>query len=335
MTISNETKIGLLAVLGIVLLILGFNFLKGKNIFSQPTRMYAVYKDVLGLTKSNPVVINGMKVGKIADINGGKDFKKMVVTIAFDKQVNIPNNSLSIINPNLLGSPSLEIQLGNSTNYLKDGDTIVSTASGHMLEEAMKEINPVLYEARITVRSMDSVLQLIARTFDVKTQHNIQGIFANLNTVSKSLAENAQSFSIMMDPKTGELVQTARNINAFTANLRSNNQRMDSIIRNINEATSRFASVDIGKTVDSMNIAVNNLKQSLEKLNNGKGTLGKMLNDNGLYENLQSTINKMNILIDDIRVHPKRYVNVSIFGKKDKGNYLTAPMTDDTLKVLK
>ncbi len=334
MKISNETKIGLLAVIGIVLLFLGFNFLKGNSLFNKETKMYAVYSDVLGLTKSNPVVINGLKVGKISDINGGKDLKRILVTVSFTQDVNVPNNSLAVINPNLLGSPSMEIQLGNATTYLKDGDTLVTTSSSGALDEAMKVINPVLYEVKNAVKSLDSVLNIVTNVFDANTKDNIKDIITNLNAVSKSFAVSAKSMEAMMNDKTGPLAQSLYNVKSFTANMNSNNGKMDSIIENMNIASGKIASLKLGMMMDSLTIAINNFKEGAEKLNSKEGSLGLLLNDKTLYTNLQSTTNKMNILIDDIRVHPKRYVNISVFGKKDKGNYLLTPLPD-TLNAVK
>jgi len=334
MTINNETKIGIMAVAGIVLLVLGFNFLRGKNLFKKETKMYAVYHDVLGLTKSNPVVINGLTVGKIESLDGGKDLKNIIVTVTFSKDVNIPSNSLAVINPNLLGSPSLEIRLGNSSGYLKDGDTLVTTASSGALDEALKVLNPVLYEVRNAVQSLDSVLNIVTNVFDVQTKNNIKDIVANLNTVSKSFAVSAQSLEVMLDAQNGALGQSLKNVNVFTKNLNSNNAKLDSIMENARITSYKLAQLDLKKTMDSLNVAINDFKEGASKLNSKEGSLGLLLNDKKLYHNLQSTTNKMNILIDDIRVHPKRYVNISIFGKKDKGNYLTAPLIDDTLKVV-
>lgn len=335
MKISNETKIGLMAVIGIVLLIFGFNFLKGNSVFKKETKVYAIYNDVLGLTKSNPVVVNGMKVGKIADIDGGKDLKNILVTVTFTQDVNIPTNSLAVINPNLLGSPSLEIQLGNATTYLHNGDTLITTASSGALDEAMKVINPVLYEVRNAVKSLDSVFQIVTNVFDEQTKKNVKDIIANLNLVSQSFAVSAKSLESMVDAETSPLSQSLRNINSITANLNTNNEKIDSIISNVQTASHKMAALQLEKMMDSLNVAINNFKDGADKLNSKDGSLGLLLNDKTLYHNLQSTANKVNILIDDIRVHPKRYVNISVFGKKSRGNYLTAPLIDDTLKVVK
>ncbi len=334
MKINNEAKIGVLAVVGIVLLIVGFNFLKGKNLFKKENVLYAEYSDVQGLAKSNPVVINGLQIGRIESLEGGKDLKRILVKVTLFKEVNIPSNSLALINPNLLGSPTMEIQLGNSNQYLQNGDTLLTSLSGGAFNEALKIINPVLYEVRNAVKSLDSVLHLVTNVFDPRTKNNIKEIVANLNTVTASFTVSAASLQTMLDAQNGALSKSLENVNIFTANLNSNNTRMNEIMENTRKATAHLANINLQKTLDSLNLVVNNLLEGSHKINTKEGSLGLLLNDKTLYNNLQSTANKLNILLDDIRVHPKRYVNISIFGKKDKGNYLTAPLIDDTLKVV-
>ena len=327
MKINNETKIG------ISLLVIGFNFLKGNSLFKKNKIVYAVYQDVQGLTKSNPVVINGLQVGRIANLNGGKDMRKIVVTVSLSKDVNIPTNSLAVINPNLLGSPTMEIQLGDAGTYLKNGDTLLTTLSAGAFDEAMKIINPVLYEVRNAVKSLDSVLTAVTGVFDARAKNNIQSILENVNLVTASFVTTSGSLQKIMDTQNGALAQSLNNVNSFTANLNSNNQKVDSILENSKIFSQKLSEIDLAKTLDTLNIAINSFKEGAAKINSKDGSLGLLLNDKALYNNLEATSNKINILLDDIRVHPKRYVNFSVFGKKDKGNYITAPLTDDTLKV--
>ncbi len=334
MKINNETKIGLLAILGVALLFFGFNYLKGKSLFKKETHIYAVYQNVQGLSKSNSVIINGLQVGSIANLDGGKDMREIVVTVNLTKDVNIPSNSLAVINPNLLGNPVLEIQLGNSSDYLKSGDTLITSLSGGAFDEALKLINPVLYEVRNAVKSLDSVLQIVTGVFDPNTKNNLRGIIENLNKTTASFSVSASSLQQLLNNQTGALSHTLDNVNAFTANLNSNNEKLNDILGNAQKASAKFAEIDLKQTLDTLNAAVENFKKGSEKINSKEGSLGLLLNDKKLYENLESTTNKINILLDDIRVHPKRYVNISVFGKKDKGDYITAPLIDDTLKVV-
>lgn len=331
MKISNEAKIGLIAITALVLLFLGFAYLKGKSIFHKEVTMYAVYNDVLGLKKSNPVVINGLQVGKVANIYGGRDLRNMLVSLSFSQEVDIPENSVAIINPNLLGSTSLEIQLGDAPTYKSNGDTIITAPSGGAIDEALKVLNPVLYEVRKSVNSLDSVLQIIATTFDPGVKADIREIFSNLNQVSQSFTVTAKALEASMNPKTGALGQTFNNVNTFTKNLSDNNLTMDSILKNVNTTTGNLSRVDIQQTMDSLNQAIGSFKAIADKMGSKDGSLGLLLNDPNIYKNLESTTEKLNILVDDIRVHPRRYVNVSVFGKKDKGNFLMAPISNDTL----
>lgn len=335
MKISNETKIGLMAAVGILLLIIGFRFLKGHGVFKKEKHIYAVYSDVQGLKPSNPVVINGLQIGRIDDLDGGKDMKKILVTVSLTKDVNIPSNSLAVINPNLLGSPTLEIQLGDATTYLKSGDTLLTTLSSGAFDEALKLINPVLYEVRNAVKSLDSVLTTITTVFDVRTKNNIQSILANVNTATASFAVTSQSLQELLSVQNGALAQSLQNLNKFTTNLNANNTNVDSILQNTRVFSNKLSQINLQRTIDSLNVAINNFKAGSEKINSKDGSLGLLLNDKTLYNNLESTADKLNILLDDIRVHPKRYVNFSVFGKKAKSNYLTAPLIDDTLKLIK
>lgn len=316
MKLNNETKIGLMAIIGIAILIIGFNFLKGKGLFKKENYIYAVYQDVQGLVKSNPVLINGVQVGRIADIDGGRNMRKIVVTVSLNKEINIPDNSLAVINPNLLGSPSLEIQLGTSSNYLKKGDTLLTTLSGGAFDEAMKLINPVLYEVRNAVKSLDSVLTTITGVFDARAKSNIQNMLQNLNVATASFVVTSVSLKKLMDTQNGALAQSLDNVNKFTANLNSNNGKLDSIIGNTQKFSENLSKMDLKKTLDTLNIAINNFKMGAEKINSKDGSIGLLLNDKTLYNNLEATTSKINILLDDIRVHPKRYVNFSVFWEK-------------------
>lgn len=333
MKINNETKIGLLAVVGVLALILGFNFLKGKSLFKEEKYVYAVFEDIQGLGKSNPVVINGLQIGHIADLDGGKSLKRIIVTVELTKDVLIPSNSLAVINPSLLGSVSLEVKLGNSGKYLQTGDTLLTTLSGGAFDEALKMINPVLYEVRNAVKSLDSVLHIVTNVFDPNTKNNIKGVIENLNTVTGSFTVSAASLQTLLNVQTGALAKSLENVNAFTNNLLSNNAKLNSIMTNAQVATAKFAAIDLQRTLSTLDSAALQLKSGIAKINSNTGSLGLLLNDKKLYENLTSTTNKINILLDDIRVHPKRYLTISVFGKKDNGNYITAPLIDDTLKL--
>ena len=237
---------------------------------------------------TNPILlyINGLQVGSINNLDGGKDMKRIVVTVNLTKDINIPDNSLAVINPNLLGSPSLEIQLGSSSTFLKNGDTLITTLSGGAFDEALKIINPVLYEVRNAVKSLDSVLHVVTGVFDPGTKNNIRGIVANLNATTESFAVSAKSLQLLLNMQNGALASSLNNVSAFTANLNSNNEKLNSILENAKIASAKFADINLKTTLDSLNAAVVNFKQGAEKINSKDGSVGLLLNDKALYNNL-------------------------------------------------
>ncbi|MBC7887422.1 MAG: MCE family protein [Ferruginibacter sp.] len=328
MKISNETKVGSLTAISIVLLILGFNFLKGKNLTTKTMRFYAVFGNIQGLATSNAVIINGKQVGTIYSTDGGQDMRRIIVAITMNQTVNIPDNSIAFISPSLLGTTSLEIKLGNGNTYKKNGDTLATADSGGMFDEALQRVDPVLLQVKAAVKSLDSVLLTVNSIFDPNTKNNIRAVMENLNKTTAALALSSASLQTLLNTQTGALAKTMDNLSSFTGGLKNNNAKIDQTLTNLEATTAKFSRLDIEKTLASLDLTVTDLKNTIGKVNSDKGTLGLLLNDTKLYNNLNATSNKLNVLLDDVRVNPKRYVNISVFGKKDKGGPLLVPLPD-------
>ena len=328
MTISNETKVGSLTAIAIVLLILGFNFLKGKNFSGKNAQYIATFSDIRGLAKGNPVSINGKEVGNIYDINGGKEMKQIKVTINMKDDVSIPDDSYAMISKSFLDAVQLEIKLGNSKNYKKDGGDIQTIATGDLIGDAMKKLDPVLYEVTKAVKSLDTLLRTVSTVFDPNTKNNLSATMTNLNKTTASLAVSSASLQSMLNAQTGSIAKTVENLNSFTGALKNNNDKLTQTMANVETATGKFARLDMETTLTNLNSTVTELKSVISKANSDKGTLGLLINDPKLYNNLNATSNKLNLLLDDLRLHPKRYVNISVFGKKDKNGPLMVPLPD-------
>ncbi len=318
MTISNETKVGSLTAIAIVLLILGFNFLKGKSLNGKNTHYYAVFHDIQGLANSNPVVINGKQVGTVAAADGGKDMRRIVVNISMKEDVNIPDDALAVITKSLLGSVQLEIKLGSSATYKKNGDT---------LKTAML-LDPLMSNIGNAATSLDKLLGSANSVLDTNAKNNLRYILANLNKITSSLAVTSLSLQNLIHAQSGTISKTLENTQTFTSALNKNTEKLGEVVNNAAIATDKFAKLDVEKTLTELNNTINDLKTSIAKVNSDKGTLGLMLNDTRLYNNINATSNKLNLLLDDIRVHPKRYINISVFGKKDKTGPLMEPLPD-------
>jgi phospholipid/cholesterol/gamma-HCH transport system substrate-binding protein len=325
MKISNETKVGVLTIAALTFLILGFNFLKGNNVFSKNKRLYAVFSDIGPLDKSNAVKIRGLQVGSVYDINAtNKNLDGIVITINWTRDINIPvNSSASIVAP-FVGSPYINIEMGDSRQFLKNRDTVITRIKSGVLGDLTSQVNPTLSKARTAIDSLTMVLASVNRLFDPSTKNNIQGIINNLLASSANLQK-------LLNSETGLLAKTIGNLNEVSGNLKTNNDTINSILHNVNTTTRQFAALNFKQTMDSVQATVNQLSQILYKINHNNGTLGLLMNDRQLYDNLRNTALGLEILVDDIKVHPKRYVNISVFTKKDKGDYLTSPGKKDTL----
>ena len=254
--------------------------------------------------------------------------KQLKVSINMKDEVNIPDDSYAIITKSLLGAVQLEIKLGNSKTFKKDGDNIQTMASTDMIGDAMKKLDPVLYEVTKAVRSLDSVLHTVNSVVDPNTKHNIRSTMENLNKTTASLAVSSASLQSMLNAQTGSIAKTVDNLNSFTGALKNNNEKFTQTMTNVETATGKLAKLDLETTMTNLNSSITDLKSIMAKANSDKGTLGLLMNDPKLYNNLNATSNKLNLLLDDLRLHPKRYVNVSVFGRKDKTGPLTVPLPD-------
>ncbi len=328
MTISNETKVGALTAIAITLLVLGFNFLKGKTFFGSSRTLYAKYTNVQGLANSNPVMINGLQVGTVYSITTDKNMKEILVNMNINKDVNIPVNSIAIIKPNPLSTTSIDIKLGNAPGFLSKTDTIATEATVGIFNEVYQKIDPVLVGVKNVVHSLDSVLININSVVDPNAKNNIRGTIENLNKISANLLVSSASLQTLLNTETGTLAKTMNNLNSFTGNLASNNEKISQFMTNLEKTTSNLSKLDLEKTLTSLNAAIGELKSTIGKLNSTSGTAGLLLNDTKLYNNLTATANKVNLLLDDLKTNPKRYISFSVFGKKYKGEALTVPLPD-------
>jgi len=332
MKISNETKVGALTAIAITLLILGFNFLKGKTLFKTGNFIYAKYADTKGIMVSNGVFINGFQVGSVYDIeNADANLSAIVVAIKLKDNYNIPSNSVASIKENPLGNASISISLGDAATYVKSGDTILTSSSAGLLGDVMNKLGPVGDQIKATVGSLDSVLKNINTIFDPATKNNLQEVIANINKTTASLVVSSASIQSMLNEQTGAITASMNNVNSFTKNLSDNNEKITRMISNVEKTTENLSKADIDGTVAQLKISIETLNSILAKASSTDGSLGKLLNDKTLYDNLSNTVRSANILMDDLRVHPKRYVNISVFGKKDKTGPLMAPL-DSTKK---
>lgn len=324
MKISNETKVGILAIVALTLLILGFNFLKGKALFNKQKQLYAVFANLGSLEKSNEVKIRGLPIGNVYDYKEiDKNLSGIIVIINLKRDVNIPVNSIATIESELLGTAYISITKGDATEYLKDRDTIQTDQATSLITDVKQQINPTLGKLREAIDSLKMVLSDISFFFK-KDEKNISQIVANLKQATASL-------SVMLNTQSGPLANTLSNASSFTENLKKNNDSITAAISGIRRVADKYSSLEIQPTIDSLSTAIAELKNTIARINSNNGTLGLLMNDRKLYDKLTDAVLSAEILLDDLRTHPKRYVNISVFGRKDKTGPLNSPSVKDTV----
>ena len=325
MKISNETKVGILTIVALTLLIVGFNFLKGKNVFNKEKHLYAVFSDLGSLRKSNEVKMKGLPVGVIYDYTEiDKNLSGIIVTITMKRDVNIPKDSKGTIESELLGNTYMNVAQGQSTEFLKDGDTIVTDRASSFLGDVKAQITPTLTSVRGAIDSLKIVLGGLNRLFDKDTKGNLSEIIRNLKQTTGSLNR-------LLDAESGALAATLNNANSITGNLKKNNDSITATISSIKRAADKFSNLDVQPTIDTLQATINELKTVLSKFNTNEGTLGLLMKDRKLYDQLNSLLLGIEILFDDIRVNPKRYTGSVIFNRKDKTGPLTSPAKKDSI----
>jgi phospholipid/cholesterol/gamma-HCH transport system substrate-binding protein len=276
---------------------------------------------------SNAVQIEGLTVGNISAISeSDEDLSRgIVVTITLKKDVHIPKNSIATLNPGLLLSPTLVIAKGDAAEYLKDGDTLITKQKANLFAQVQESINPVVLKLGGTLTSLDSLIEVIGTMFDPRTKNNFSSIMANLAASSAEMQK-------LLNSQTGYLTQSLKNLNEFTGNLSKNNDRITHTLENADKTTSSLASAKIPEAVDNLNTTLGDLRATIQRINSNNGSLGLLINDRHLYQNMEDATRSLTTLLDDLRVHPKRYVSLSVFGKKDKTGPLMAPLPDSASK---
>ncbi|MBO9675545.1 MAG: MCE family protein [Sphingobacteriaceae bacterium] len=317
MKIKNETKVGILAAFAIALLIIGYNFLKGNSIFSSETTLYARYTRVDGLTVSKPVLINGYQIGRVAKLQlepGGT----ILATLSINSKYDIPENSIARLEgTDLLGSKAIVMSLGNSKKMAEDGYTL----NANVEKGLMEQVQPVQKKAELIIGKMDSILSSVNSILNPNFQKNVDKSFNSIAGTLASLETTSKKVDGLVGSESKRIEAILRNVEGITSNLNNNNQKITDILANINTVTDKFAAANFKQTLDNANNAIADLQSVISGIKNGKGSLGLLLNDDKMYQNLTNASKNLDELMIDLKANPKRYVHFSVFGggnKKDK-----------------
>lgn len=330
--VSNEVKVGAVTAISITLLILGFNFLKGNNPLKRSQYIYAKFESIEGLVPSNPIVMNGLVIGSVFKAEPSDEFlSSVLITIRLSEAVKIPKDSKAIIKGNLLSTPVVEIQKGIATEYLAKGDTLITEESSGFLGAVLEQLGPTQQTLNKTLREMDTLLSSTNRVLDVKAQDDLRQTLSNLSRITQQLAETSVSVNKLLQQQQNALTETIGNLRATSVQVKEGTQNLPAITKNLETSTKKLSELELQATVSKLNETLEQMNATLGKVNDQNGSVGALLNDRRLYDNLSSTVNSMNLLLQDLRLHPKRYVNVSVFGRKAKSEPLMRPMDEDSI----
>ena len=329
--ISNETKVGALTAIAITMLILGVNFLKGRNITKKSRYLYARFQNADGLLVANPVMMNGLNIGTVYKTEPGDiDLNSVLVTIRLDEMVNIPKSSFGEVKTSILGSSSLVITKGPGAEHLGTNDTLDTRVSAGLFGGISTKLEPTQAKLENALVSMDSLLKSVNKTLNDKAQADLQQTLANLALITQDLTKTTTALNGLLSP-TGNISKTAESLASFSASLDVVKTKLPAITQNLETTSKNLSQLDLDKTLKTVNETITSLKAVVAKANSNEGTVGMLLNDKKMYGNITSTINSLNLLLQDIRLNPKRYVNVSVFGKKNKSEPLMKPMAEDSI----
>lgn len=322
---KREVRIALFFILGMVLVYWGINFLKGKDIFSTQTVLYAEYENITGLQVANPIMLNGFKIGQISEIKfipGGKG--KLLVKMLITEDIAIPTNSVArIISSDLLGSKAMQIILGNSSNPAKSGDYLKGEIETDLKEEVSMQILPLKNKAEELLSSFDSVLVILQLIFNENTRDNLNHSFESIKNTIASLEHASYNLDTLMSSQRFRLSTIFANVESITTNLKDNNDKIRQIFSNLNSISDSLARSNFKATINSANESLARFNDIMTKVDQGQGSLGMLINNDTLYYNLEKSSNDLDKLVEDIRLNPQRYLHFSIFGRSGKRNAYT------------
>ncbi|WP_207425376.1 MlaD family protein [Pedobacter sp. SYSU D00535] len=314
MKITNETKVGILAAVAITILILGYSFLKGNDVFSRENEYYARYESVEGLTVSKPVLVNGFQIGRVSALtlqpNG-----EIVAQFKISPDYEIPANTIARLeSTDLLGGKAIIFDLGTSNQYAQDGDTLKANTEKNLMEQ----VQPVQKKAERIISRLDSILTSVDNTLSPEFQRNFNSSFASIARTLQTLEATTKKVDYLVGTESRRLNAIFANLESVSANFKNNNQRINHIMTNLEGVSDKFARADFERTINSANKAVADMQAAIDKVNSGQGSLGKLVTNDSLYNNLNNSAENLNRLMIDLKANPKRYVSFSVFGgRKD------------------
>ncbi len=319
MKLSREIKTGIIVIGGILLFILGFSYLKSTPLFDNSKTLYAVYKHVGGLQSGTQVTINGYTVGAVNDIRFKDATGDLLVTFSVRNDFSFSkNSSAELYDTGIIGGKGIQIRpIFDGAPDVQSGDTLMTNTRPGLTDLLQEKLAPLQQKIEGAFTNADSLLMNVNEILDAKAKNDLRESIAGLNSLMKSLLGSADEFNGLLKDNRGKLDSSLTNFNVLSGNFAK-------LSDSLNNA-------GLGRTLASLESTVANLDKILNRMEKGEGSLGKLMSDEQLYKNLNNASRELDLLLQDFRLNPKRYVNVSVFGKKQID--YTVPEEDPAEKI--
>lgn len=315
MKFSKEFKIGFLFILATAVLIWGFSFLKNKNILYKERVFIAVYKHVNGLNPSNPLYINGVRVGQVGKVFFDPSMNgDIIVQLILTDKFPIPSNSVArIFSEDLMGSKAVEILLGTGPDYAQNGDTLSTDVETSLKDAVNQQILPLKLKAEDLLSSIDTMVVAIQGVFNKDAMDDLNASIKSIRQTFRNLESTTQNLDTLVITQSSRLSSILYNIDMITRNLNNNSQEINRVLDNLATLSDTIARSNISGIIVNLDKTIGTLSLVMARIEKGEGTLGMLINNDQLYKDLEKSASELNLLLEDIRLNPKRYVRVSVF----------------------
>ncbi|MDC1491857.1 MlaD family protein [Flavobacteriaceae bacterium] len=309
MKITKEIRTGILVITGIVMTVFSFNYLKGINIFDNSRNFKVIYYNVEGLAPSNPVTINGFKIGKVQKINFSDDGNnKLEIKLVIDNDVEFSKSSKAeLYETGLIGGKAIAIIPNYKDNSIaQSGDYLEGVIKPGLTELVNQRLSPLQEKLESAIQNVDNVMIGINKVLDDDTKNSLQESIRNFKNLSESLNETTNKLNTLVSDNSNSIDNSLKNIELSS--------------KNLSEITKTVSETNIKDLINNLNSSVTNFNLVLNKVNNGDGSISKFLDNGAVFDNLEKATSELELLINDIKVNPNRYVQFSIFGKNKSNN---------------
>lgn len=326
MNASKITKIGILIVVAIAMMVWGVSYLKGKDIFKHENVFHVIYQDVNGLSVSNAVLINGFKVGQVVDIEYIPDtLDRFLVSFMVEEKYRLRKGSVAeVFSQDLMGTRAVRIIQSRDTTFHKDGDTLYSAIEETLKEQVNMQIAPLKKKAESLISSLDSAIIVVRSIFNEKTQENLRKTFASIKVTIANLESATFKIDTLLATERYTIARIFSNVDSITGNLKNNNDKISTILTNFSSISDSLAKADIAATLGKADSALFQFNEIITSINNGEGTVGQLINNDTLYQNIENASYHLSRLMRDMHENPKRYLHFSLLDV-GKTVYVTDP----------